>query len=209
MIGSAAILQCFSFFCACLISVVAIDCFAVCLYGNVVCMQAMLDEAESNVQTWQEKHRDVAAELRMVADKSRQHEVLLDDYKHDLESAWTQLEDEKRTNGALKEQVQKLKGQLATCSADVEQLKSLALAGSRSQSDLESKIMSQATELRDAHATIQTLNDSIHQRTEMHEKSMHQLVDAQAVIQRLDAERDKLQVSFLSRLSQHPPHVIG
>lgn len=138
-------------------------------------MQAMLDEAESNVQTWQEKHRDVVAELRMVTDKSRQHEVLAEDYRNDLESTWAQLEDEKRNNGTLKEQVQKLKGQLATCSADLEQLKSLALAGSRSQSELESKIMSQATERRDAQATIQRLNDTIHQRTEMHEKSMHEL----------------------------------
>lgn len=163
-------------------------------------MQAMLDEAESSVQTWQEKHRDVVAELRMVSDKSRQHEVLSDDYKQDLEGAWTQLEDEKRANGALKEQVQKLKGQVATCNADVDQLKSLALAGSRSQSDLETKIMSQAVELRDAQSTIQALNDSIQQRTEMHEKCMHQLADAQAVIQRLDAERDKLQVRLPSRL---------
>ena len=163
-------------------------------------MQAMLDEAESSVQTWQEKHRDVVAELRMVADKSRQHEVLADDYKQDLEGAWTQLEDEKRTNGTLQEQVQKLKGQLATCNADVEQLKSLALAGSRSQSDLESKIMSQAIELRDAQSTIQNLNDSIQQRTEMHEKCMHQLADEHAVVQRLDAERDKLQVMLPSSL---------
>jgi chromosome segregation ATPase len=162
-------------------------------------MQAMLDEAESNVQTWQEKHRDVIAEMRMVADKARQHEVLSEDYKHDLDSTWAQLEEEKRMNGTLTEQVQKLKRQLATCSADVEQLKSLALAGSRSQSDLESKIMSQAAEVRDAQSTIQSLNDCIHQRTEMHEKTIHELADAQAVIQKLDAERDRLQVPFVCR----------
>lgn len=156
----------------------------------------MLDEAEGNVQTWQEKHRDVVAELRMVADKSRQHEALSEDYKTDLDNTWTQLEDEKRNNGDLTEQVQKLKGQLATCNADLEQLKSLALAGSRSQSDLESKMVSQAAEIREAQSTIQKLNDSIHQQTESHDKSMHELADAQAVIQRLDEERDRLQVFF-------------
>jgi chromosome segregation ATPase len=171
------------------------------------CPQGMLEDAERTSQTWQDKHREVLAELRVASDKCRQQASLSEDYKLDLEGVMKQLEDEQRNNGALHEQMRKLKGELATSTADVEQLKSLALAGTRSQSDLEAKLASQAAELRSAHAMIQQLNDDVQQGAELQEQSLHQQADAQAVIQRLDAERDKLQVMLQTPVSSQPDSI--
>jgi chromosome segregation ATPase len=96
----------------------------------------------------------------------------------------------------LQEQLAKVQNELASVRSDTEQLKSLAVAGDRSQSDLESRLTTQAAELRAAQLKVQQLQDDLQQRLELHEEAHMMHADAQATIRQLDSERDKLQAEL-------------
>ena len=61
----------------------------------------MLDDAQRNVETWQDKHREATAEVRVLSDKARQATALADEYEQDLGTARQQLEDEQRAVSGL------------------------------------------------------------------------------------------------------------
>ena len=80
--------------------------------------------------------------------------------------------------------------------SDSEQLKSLAVAGDRSQGELESRLNSQAAELRSSQMKVQQLQADLQQRFELYEEAKMQYGDAQSTMRQLDSERDKLQAEL-------------
>lgn len=104
-----------------------------------------------------------------------------------------------RTVFVLQEQLAKVKNELAGVRSDSEQLKSLALAGDRSQSDLEARLTAQASEIRAGQLKVQQLHEDLQQRLELYEEAKMQHADALGTIRQLDGERDKLQAELDSK----------
>jgi chromosome segregation ATPase len=227
--------------------------------------QGMLDDAQRNAETWQDKHREAASQLRVLSDKSRQAAALADEYEQDLETSRRQLEDERsavsslqvrsaharaqrsaceppahdlqgvRCGGPidwnammhvqklqhvrghrrhqatnrivivvdlLQEQLSKVKNELASVRSDSEQLKSLAMAGDRSQGELEGRLTSQAAELRACQMKVQQLQADLQQRLELYEEAKMQRSDALSTIRQLDGERDKMQAELDNKVEE-------
>ena len=95
-----------------------------------------------------------------------------------------------------------MKNELASVRADAEQLKSLAMAGDRSQGELVTRFTSQAGELRAAQLKAQQLQDDLQQRLELYEEAKLQHSDAMATVRHLDSERDKVQAELDTKVER-------
>lgn len=149
---------------------------------------------------WQGKHRGTLTELNTALNSSRLHASLAEEYKNDLESTRLQLEDEKAKHKDLQAQASKLRSELAAGHSDVEQLKSLVLASNRSQADLESRISSQASQLRHLKSNLEQAEDKLKLKEEELQEVQQQLEQSKHVVRQLDCARDQLQV-LLTALS--------
>lgn len=134
------------------------------------------------------------AELSVATDKARQHAALVEEYKNDLESARLQLEDERSKYAEQGMQVSEIKRELASAQTDVDQLKTLVLASSRTQANLESQLTSQASEVRAARSKLELAKDDLKQKQEEVDKLQQQLAQSQSVVRQIDSARDQLQV---------------
>lgn len=157
-------------------------------------LQAQLEECQQTARVWQDRQRDTLAELSAVADQARQHATLAEEYKKDLDGARSQLEEEMCRHAELQAHTSKLKGELAAGHSDVEQLKSVVLASNRAQSDFESRLKSQASDLRVAQSSLQRANDNLKQKDEDLQDVQDRLKQSQNVVLQLDSTRDQLQV---------------
>ena len=157
-------------------------------------MQVQLDTCQQSIQMWQGKHRDVMAELAVAADKSRQHAVLLEEYKKDLEDTRLQLEDERSKHSEQQSKASTSQGELAAAQSDIEQLKSLVLVSNRTQADLESQLCTQGCELRTTRTHLEQANVDIKKKQDETHKAQQDVAQAQSVVRQLDLARDRLQV---------------
>eukprot|EP00892_Ulva_mutabilis_P000682 jgi/Ulvmu1/10614/UM065_0071.1 len=164
--------------------------------------KSQIDACQKIIQTWQDKHSKAMAEVGLVADQARQHAALVEEYKKDLEAARLQLEDERSKRAGQDTEAYNLKQNLATAQSDVEQLKSLLLTSSRTQSHLDSRISTHASEQRAAQAMLEQAKDEVKQKQEELEKVKLHLTQSQSVVREVDSTRDRLQAELEDQAEQ-------
>lgn len=57
----------------------------------------MLDDSQKSIESWQDKQRESAAEIRALGDKARHAAALADEYESELGNVRSQLDTEKRS----------------------------------------------------------------------------------------------------------------